>query len=162
MANTTELFEVWQNISPGDVYLTIRDSDGYNTRHRVAAGASFEIPTKERKRLSAPNPQSNVFVAGRLRRIDEDAEPDQAGRGYTEAELRDVITNFVGADFEEWVRTEQELHVRRLYSIMRAERLGTVAQVDSIKIVIEERWPAPTYSREQQELRAAGTFKVRT
>lgn len=145
--------ETWENVTDGVVYVPTTDSRGRERAVKILAHARAQISTDDRENLEAIKPGRNPFQNGRLRRVDANATPEQRSAAVTDDELL-ALVELDETDFVEWLNEDSELNVRRLRTLMRANRLGSLVQHQVIDETILRRWPNLDYTKEQRALHA--------
>lgn len=144
--------ETWENVTLGVVWVMGSDHRGAERTVRIDGGARVKLKTEDREGTEVSKPGNNPFQNGRLRRVDEGADPSQRAAATTDDELREVATTDDLYFLREWLTTETELNARRLAAIVKSEKLGSYAASDMIRTIVTERFPHLDYTPEHHEI----------
>lgn len=164
----THIVETWEITTPGTIWVTVYDRrDDRYTQTRVGGreGASkrLNISRDDRKfnqeSIIEERKHLDPFTNGKLRFIksSDGSEPEGVDRTYhmTDQDLLAMLADKNIDSFEQKVRAIQsELIVRRLVDI--ADKDGTRLQYETIRDIINERYPVGGTQRAVRDMVEAG------
>lgn len=138
--STQRDYEVWEAVGEGAVWVTLTDDRGRETQRQIGGPggvARLRIKVEDREAMMYAN-QNNPFDGGRLRRVDPGAPEVQAAK--TDEQLLATLSS---SSLEDDLMAETEFNVRRLKALAEAggSTSVSVAQLHTIKTVIDRRWP---------------------